>query len=143
MLLALCIHILAVIAFVGYIFFDVFIYKSAYKTCGEKTCEEVRKGFTKRGGLVLGISFLAILISGYYLLSFYGIASLGELFSSTFGVFLCLKLFLLAFMIFLTFYSIFFIRVLKKPDPFNGRSHIYALFLCVIIVILAVLMTRL
>lgn len=141
-LIYLCVHILAVIAFVGYIFFDELIYKRAYKTCPKEACDAVKKGFTKASALVLGLSFILILLSGYLLLSYYQINSFKELVSSAFGVFLSIKLFLILLMILLTGYSIFFIRVLKRSDPFKGKSHLYALILCVLVVVLAVFMTR-
>lgn len=142
-LLELCVHLLAVIAFVGYIFFDVLIYKSAYKNCDASKCDEVKKGFSKAGGILLGLSFILILASGYLMLGYYDLSSFSQLFSTNFGLFLCIKLALVLFMLVLTVYSIFDIRVLKHKDPFKGRSHIYALILCVMIVVLAVLMSRL
>lgn len=138
----LSLHLLAVISFVGYIFFDVFIYASAYKKCEKLECDRVKQGFTKTGGLYLGFSFLIIVISGYFMLAAYDIRSFKELFSSLFGILLFIKLLLIILMLFLTAFSIIFIRVLKRGDPFKGKSHIYALILSIFTVFLAVFMTR-
>lgn len=140
-MLFLSTHILAVCVFVGYIFFDVFIYKSAYKNCEAKLCDEVKDGFKRSGFIWVGLAFLLIFVSGYFLLLAYEL-DFANILGSMFTLLFCVKIALVVLMLGLSVYSIFVMNVFKKSDPFKGKSHIYALIICVLIVFLAVFMTR-
>ena len=59
---------------------------------------------------------------------------------ATFKSFLLAKIAVLLLMCLITFISVFNVTILKKPDPFGKFSHLIALVLCLIMVILAKLM---
>ena len=63
----------------------------------------------------------------------------GELgwWQSNFQKILLLKIFVLLIMCFVTFISVLNVTILKKPDPFGEFSHLIALVLCLIMVVLA------
>lgn len=132
----LVIHIFCSIAFVGYLFFDVCILPFAKKSIDEKILVDVKKAYTKGSAAVFGTTFLLLLISGVYLGSHY-IGFNKGFFSSNFQTLLSLKIITLFLLIIITFISVFYVRFLKKPDPFGKYSHIIGLVLCFVIVFLA------
>lgn len=132
--LLLCLHIICAICFVGYVFFDAVIFPFAYKQCSEEYCNCVKKSYTKASGALFGIIFICLLASGGMLLRYY---DLKGIFSTYFGIFLSIKLFLIFCMLAITVYAVSRIRFLKKEDPFKGKSHLIALVISLLIVILA------
>lgn len=138
-LIALCLHLICAIGFVGYVFFDVCVYALAYKKEDKHKCDAVKKAYTLYGARIFGIIFMLLILSGIWLLSFYDLKSIFNL-SSYFNIFFWIKIFLIILMFLLTFYAIFFIRVLKKADPFKGKSHLLALLLSFLIIICAKMM---
>lgn len=132
-------HLICAIVFIGYVFFDVCIYPFAKKTVDAKTLEIVKKAYTKGSAKVFGTAFLLLLISGAYMAKdYFG----GELdwWQSNFQKLLLVKIFVLLIMCLVTFISVFNVVILKKPDPFGKFSHLIALVLCLIMVILAKVM---
>ncbi|WP_027327098.1 hypothetical protein [Helicobacter pametensis] len=132
----LCVHLVCAIIFVGYVFFDVCVYPLALKKLDKERCESVKKAYMRGSVFIFAGIFLGLLLSGVMLARFYELSL-----DTLFGWFLLLKLGVLALMFLLGAYSVFFVAVLKKPDPFKGKSHIIALVLCLIIVVLAKAMT--
>ncbi|WP_104697325.1 MULTISPECIES: trehalose-6-phosphate synthase [unclassified Helicobacter] len=132
--LLLCFHIICAICFIGYVFFDAVIFPFAYKKCSKEECDRIKASYTKASGILFGIIFISLLVSGGALLSYY---DLKGVFATSFGLFLGIKLFLIFCMFIITAYAIFKIRFLKKEDPFRGKSHTIALVLSFLIVILA------
>ena len=61
---------------------------------------------------------------------------------SPFQILLATKIGVLGLMCLITAISLFFVYKLKKPDPFGKYSHIIALVLCAIIIVLAKVMWR-
>ncbi|WP_297575269.1 trehalose-6-phosphate synthase [uncultured Campylobacter sp.] len=135
-LLVLFIHLLSAIFFIGYLFFDVIIYPFAKQKIDEKLYIAVKKAYTKGSGIVFGVIFLVLLASGIWLSSRYIGISKG-FFNSKFQIFLSLKILTIIFMCLITFVSVYFVAVLKKPDPFGKFSHQIALILCIIVVFFA------
>ncbi|MDU7071144.1 trehalose-6-phosphate synthase [Campylobacter ureolyticus] len=133
---ALFMHLLCAIFFIGYVFFDVIIYPFSKKSIDEKTYKSVKKAYTKGSGVVFGVIFLLLLISGIWLGSHYVGISKG-FFNSNLQIFLSLKILTIIFMCVITFISVYFVAILKKPDPFGKFSHLIALVLCIIIVFFA------
>ncbi|OUT12680.1 trehalose-6-phosphate synthase [Campylobacter concisus] len=132
-------HLICAIVFIGYVFFDVCIYPFAKKTVDTKTLEIVKKAYTKGSAKVFGTAFLLLLISGAYMAKdYFG----GELswWQSNFQKLLLVKIFVLLIMCLVTFISVFNVVLLKKPDPFGKFSHLIALVLCLIMVVLAKVM---
>lgn len=131
----ICIHIICAIFFIAYVFFDVCVYSFAYKHESKEDCDKIKKAYTKSSIVILASIFILLLLSGIYLLSFYKINSFWDFFTSNFGIFLFIKLLLLAIMLILTCYSLFFTKFLKRKDPL--KSHLIALILCILIIICA------
>ncbi|MCV3374811.1 trehalose-6-phosphate synthase [Campylobacter sp. IFREMER_LSEM_CL2151] len=131
----ICIHLICAVFFIAYVFFDVCVYHFAYKYQSKEDCDKIKKAYTKSSIIIFASIFILLLLSGFYLLSFYEINSFWDFFASNFGIFLFIKLLLLITMLVLTFYSLFFIKVLKRKDPL--KSHLIALILCILIVICA------
>ncbi|WP_139453395.1 trehalose-6-phosphate synthase [Campylobacter armoricus] len=131
----LCIHIICAIFFIAYVFFDVCIYRFAYKHENKEDCDKIKKAYTKLSIIIFASIFILLLSSGFYLLSFYEFVSFWDIFKSNLGIFLFIKLTLLIAMLGLTLYSLFFIKILKRKDPL--KSHLIALILCILIVICA------
>ncbi|WP_139470809.1 trehalose-6-phosphate synthase [Campylobacter armoricus] len=131
----LCIHIICAIFFIAYVFFDVCIYRFAYKHESKEDCDKIKKAYTKSSIIIFISIFILLLSSGFYLLSFYEFVSFWDIFKSNLGIFLFIKLTLLIAMLGLTLYSLFFIKILKRKDPL--KSHLIALILCILIVICA------
>ncbi len=132
-------HLICAIVFIGYVFFDVCIYPFAKKTVDTKTLEIVKKAYTKGSAKVFGTAFLLLLISGAYMAKDYFGGELGS-WQSNFQKLLLVKIFVLLIMCLVTFISVFNVVILKKPDPFGKFSHLIALVLCLIMVILAKVM---
>lgn len=137
----LIVHILSAVAFVGYVFFDVCIFPFAKKHIDEDTLARVKKAYTKGSAKVFGTAFLLLLLSGAYLASHYLGGENGWL-DSPFQILLATKIGVLGLMCLITAISLFFVYKLKKPDPFGKYSHIIALVLCAIIIVLAKVMWR-
>lgn len=137
----LIVHILSAVAFVGYVFFDVCIFPFAKKHIDENTLARVKKAYTKGSAKVFGTAFLLLLLSGAYLASHYLGGENGWL-DSPFQILLATKIGVLGLMCLITAISLFFVYKLKKPDPFGKYSHIIALVLCAIIIVLAKVMWR-
>lgn len=132
----LCIHLICAICFVGYVFFDACIYIIAYKKLDKEQCDLIKHTYTKNGGgAIFGILFLLLLISGGLLLRYRSVDLFD--FSYPFAVFLAIKLFLILLILILTLFAIIRIRILKKSDPFKGKSHLIAFILSLLIAILA------
>ena len=132
-------HLICAIVFIGYVFFDVCIYPFAKKTVDTKTLEIVKKAYTKGSAKVFGTAFLLLLISGAYMAKDYFGGELGW-WQSNFQKLLLIKIFVLLIMCLVTFISVFNVVILKKTDPFGKFSHLIALVLCLIMVILAKVM---
>ena len=137
----LIVHILSAVAFVGYVFFDVCIFPFAKKHIDEDTLARVKKAYTKGSAKVFGTAFLLLLLSGAYLASHYLGGENGWL-GSPFQILLATKIGVLGLMCLITAISLFYVYKLKKPDPFGKYSHIIALVLCAIIIVLAKVMWR-
>lgn len=137
----LIVHILSAVAFVGYVFFDVCIFPFAKKHIDEDTLARVKKAYTKGSAKVFGTAFLLLIISGAYMAKDYFGGENGWL-DGPFQILLATKIGVLGLMCLITAISLFFVYKLKKPDPFGKYSHIIALILCAIMIILAKLMWR-
>lgn len=131
----ICIHLICAVFFIAYVFFDVCVYRFAYQHANKEDCDKIKKAYTKSSIFIFAGIFILLLLSGFYLLSFYEFNSFWDFFASNFGIFLFIKLLLLITMLALTFYSLFFIKVLKRKDPL--KSHLIALILCILIIICA------
>lgn len=138
-LFSLIAHLVCAIIFIGYVFFDVCIYPFAKKTISPQTLEAVKKAYTKGSAKVFGTAFLLLLISGAYMAKDYLGGEHGW-WQSNFQKLLLTKIAVLLLMCLITFISVFNVTILKKPDPFGKFSHLIALVLCLVMVILAKLM---
>ncbi|MCI6988609.1 MAG: trehalose-6-phosphate synthase [Campylobacter sp.] len=133
----LLIHLFCAIVVVGYMFFDAIIYPFAKKSVDEETLTRVKKAYTKGSAIVFGIAFLLLLLSGAHLAFSNYIGGDKGFLGSSLQILLMLKIGFVFLLILVTFISVFFVRFLKKPNPFGKYSHLLGLIICLIIVFLA------
>lgn len=133
------IHLLC--ACIGYLVYDVFVFKLLKKGRSEVEFIKLKRELLKASALILGASFLLLLVSGGILASFYLNAE-----SLTWENFflqnhiqkmIWLKIALVALLLLCTLFSFYFILVLKKPDPFRRFYHHIALVICLLALIVA------
>lgn len=120
-------HLLTAIIFVGYVFFDAIFLN------GMKNNSEIKKAYFKSSGIIYAISFLILIISGITL-------ALKE-FEFVNKVMLLTKISLIIFMFLITAFSIYLIKFKNNREHFLVKhSHLIALVLCFLIILLAKLM---
>lgn len=133
------IHLLC--ACIGYLVYDVFVFKLLKKGRSEVEFIKLKRELLKASALILGASFLLLLVSGGILASFYLNAE-----SLTWENFflqnhiqkmIWLKIALVALLLLCTLFSFYFILALKKPDPFRRFYHHIALVICLLALIVA------
>lgn len=130
------IHFLCAIFFVGYLFFDAFIYHGAKKSIDENLLKQVKKSYTKSSAKIYGVVFICLILSGAILSSFY-LGGENGYFTTSFQRILALKICFVILLCLITIISLFFVLVLKRKDPFGRFSHLVGFFICLIIVFLA------
>jgi hypothetical protein len=74
---ALIVHLLCAIIFLGYVFADVIVFPIAKKSVGEKVYEEVKKSIAKRAIKIFPLSLLLLVLSGGLMFSQYINSNLG------------------------------------------------------------------
>lgn len=135
------IHLLCACIVIGYLVYDVFVFKLLKKGRSEAEFIKLKRELLKASALILGASFLLLLVSGGILASFYLNAE-----SLTWENFflqnhiqkmIWLKIALVALLLLCTLFSFYFILVLKKPDPFRRFYHHIALVICLLALIVA------
>lgn len=133
------IHLLC--ACIGYLVYDVFVFKLLKKGRSEVEFIKLKRELLKASALILGASFLLLLVSGGILASFYLNAE-----SLTWENFflqnhiqkmIWLKIALVVLLLLCTLFSFYFILVLKQPDPFRRFYHHIALVICLLALIVA------
>ncbi|STQ85182.1 trehalose-6-phosphate synthase [Helicobacter fennelliae] len=132
--IAKTIHILSACVVIGYLVYDVFILSTLKKTRSPQEFRELKLQMLQSSALIMGIGFLLLISSGIYLGSYYLGGDLGFL-QNTFQKMLWIKIALVASLFILTPFSLYFVLVLKKPDPFRQHYHHIALVICILAVI--------
>lgn len=133
---ALTVHILCAIIFLGYVFADVIVFPSAKKNVGEKMFEEVKKSIAKRAIKIFPLSLLLLVLSGGFMFSKYINSDLG-VFNTPLQQLLMLKLFLAGLIVLGVLYSLYTKLTNTKPVDFMKHFHKFVLILGFFIVLLA------
>ncbi len=133
---ALTVHILCAIIFLGYVFADVIVFPSAKKNVGEKMFEEVKKSIAKRAIKIFPLSLLLLVLSGGFMFSKYINSDLGA-FNTPLQQLLMLKLFLAGLIVLGVLYSLYTKLTNTKPVDFMKHFHKFVLILGFFIVLLA------
>ncbi|MWV62902.1 hypothetical protein DCO58_01710 [Helicobacter saguini] len=146
------IHLLCACVVVGYLVYDVLIFRYFKLKRSESEFKALKREVLKPSVVILGVAFLGLLLSGFGLFSFYVEDGFLEFFKSgfygildsvrnskslSFESILVLKLLTISLLFIFTPISFFYILVLKKPDPMRRFYHHLALLICLIAVILA------
>lgn len=132
-------HLLSACVVIGYLVYDIAIFSFFKKKRTAEEFTKLKREILKPSAVVLGCSFLILLISGTILGSFY----LGEesgYFVSFFQKILWLKIIVILSLFVFVGISFFYMFVLKKPDPLRKCYHHIALFICLITLVLAKLL---
>lgn len=135
------IHLLCACIVIGYLVYDVFVFSLLKKGRSESEFIALKRELLKASALILGLSFLLLLVSGGILASFY--LSVQSLTWENFFLqnhiqkMIWLKICLVALLFLCTLFSFYFILVLKKPDPFRRFYHHLALVICILALIVA------
>lgn len=137
--IALTIHLLCAIIFIGYVFADVFVFPAINDVLDEKTRTQVKEHISNRARKIFPISVLILVLSGGFMFSKY-INSEDGLVQTNLQVMLLIKVLLALIIVSGIIYSLSRKLFKKKPHPIMAHFHNIVLFLGVIIVILAKLM---
>lgn len=134
-------HLLCACVVIGYLVYDVFVFSLLKKGRSESEFIKLKRELLKASALILGVSFLLLLVSGGILASFYlNIESLtwkNFFLQNHIQKMIWLKISLVLLLFLCTLFSFYFILMLKKPDPFRRFYHHLALVICLLALIVA------
>lgn len=120
-------HLFTAIIFIGYVFFDAIFLSNI------KNNLEIKKAYFKSSGIIYAISFLILIVSGI-ILAF-------KEFEFVNKIAFILKISLIIFMFLITILSIYYVKFKNNREYFLVKhSHLIALVLCFLIVLLAKLL---
>ena len=129
------IHLICAVIFVGYLFFDVVIFKMALKKVDNQTGEKMKKAISSTETRIISIFVLLLLLSGGMMMSHWVGSKAGGYFSSNLQIFFMIKV-LLAFIVFIAVgVKLTYKLILKRPSP---NIHPLALLLSFVIIYLAI-----
>lgn len=135
----LIVHLLCAIAFVGFIFADVFVFPALQNKYGESKSIEIKQTIYKRGVKIYPVAVLLLIGSGGYMFSKY-INSTAGYFTTGLQQLLWLKFILVLLIVFGVIYALS-CKIRGKEEPsFMKSFHKFALILSLFIVILAKVM---
>lgn len=124
--LVLTLHLFAAIFYLGFMFFDVFIYSNTKKYTLAKTHQEMKANIGKVSIKIMPLLALVLLLSGVYLFV-----------SSSYGFIFHIKIALACVIFFIIIFSLFYRLVLKKPNPISKIAHKVILTCGILIVLIA------
>ncbi len=135
------IHLLCACIVIGYLVYDVFVFSLLKKGRSEAEFIKLKRELLRASALILGTSFLFLLLSGGILANFYlNIEALtweNFFLQNHIQKMIWLKIALVLLLLLCTLFSFYFILVLKKPDPFRRFYHHLALVICLFALIVA------
>lgn len=137
--IALIIHLLCAIIFIGYVFADIFVFPAIKNVLDEETQTKVKESISNRARKIFPLSVLILVLSGGFMFSKY-INSEDGIFNSSLQILLLIKVLLALIIVSGIIYSLTRKLLKKKPHPIMAHFHNIVLFLGVIIIILAKLM---
>lgn len=137
--IALIIHLLCAILFVGFIFADVVIFGSLLNKYSEEKTKEIKETIYSRGVKIYPIAVLLLIGSGGYMFSKHINSTLGY-FQTNLQIILWIKFILVLCIIAGVGYALTTRFLGKQEATFMKNFHLIALVLSIIIVILAKIM---
>ncbi|MCV6607249.1 MAG: hypothetical protein OIF32_03470 [Campylobacterales bacterium] len=137
--IAQIIHLLCGIAFLGFIFADVFILPVLKTKYDPKQTQEIKQTISDRGRKVFPITVLIIVLSGGFMMSRYINSDLG-VFNTSLQQLLMIKIILAFFIVSGIIFSLTRRAMGKQPHPKMKYFHSFVFILGVIIVLLAKVM---
>ena len=137
--IALIIHLICAIFFIGYVFTDVVVFAAIKQVLDEETEAKVKERISKRARKIFPLSVLMIVLSGGFMFSKY-INSENGIFETNLQVALLIKVLLAFIIVSGIIYSLSRKFLNKKPHPIMAHFHNIVLFLGLVIVVLAKLM---
>ncbi len=136
---ALIIHILCAIIFLGFVFTDVVVLTAVKKTMGKEMHEKVMNAIIKRGIKIFPPIVLLLIATGGFMFTKYINSDLG-VFNSTLQQLLMLKVFLVVLIILGVIYSLYTKFTNTKPVAFMEHFHAFVLVSGFFIVVIAKVM---
>ena len=137
--IALIIHLLCAIIFIGFVFADVVVLPAMKKVLNEQEHQNVMAAISNRARKIFPISVLILILSGGFMFSKY-INSDAGVFSSPLQVLLMIKFVLAILIVCGIIYSLSRKLVKKQPHPIMKHFHKFVLVTGITIVVLAKLM---
>lgn len=131
------IHLFCAIIFVGYLFFDVVVFKMALKKVDLQTGQKIKKAINSTEIKIMPFCVLLLLLTGGLMMTRWVGSNAGGYFNSNLQIFFMIKV-LLAFIIFIAVATNLSCKfIFKRPSPL-GDIHPFALLLSIAIVYLAI-----
>lgn len=134
--IALIIHVLCAIIFLGFVFTDVVVLTAVKKTMGKEMHEKVMNAIIKRGIKIFPPIVLLLIATGGFMFTKY-INSQAGMFNTSLQQLLMLKVFLVLLIILGVIYSLYTKFTNTKPVAFMEHFHTYTLIAGFFIVVLA------
>lgn len=136
---ALIIHLLCAIIFIGFIFADVVVFKGLDEKYSKEESRQIKETIYKRGVKIYPFSLLLLFLTGGFMFSKYVNSDMGY-FTTPLQQLLWLKLSLVMLIIFGVLYALLCRVRGVKSAAFMEYFHTIALVLGVLIVVIAKLM---
>lgn len=133
------IHILLVIVFLGYVFFDVVIFSAACKNLDKEDAKKAKLAIGQRAIRIMPLALLFIFLSGGMMMSLY-LGSQKGYFDTSLQQFLVIKVILAMIIIFGVILNLSRKFLKKEPLKFMKNFHTFVLIVGFIIVVLAKMM---
>lgn len=126
-------HILSACVVIGYLVYDVFIFSTFKNNRTQEEFKRLKREILKPSALIMGCGFCLLIISGICLATYHMGGELG-LMQTNFQKILWLKIALVSTLFIFTPFSLYFVVILHKKDPFREYYHHIALVICVLAV---------
>lgn len=133
--IALLIHVICAIIFVGYLFFDVVIFSKAKKLLSQDESLKASEAIMKNGIKIMPFCVLALLITGLLMINKWVGFEIGFI-SLTYQKIFMIKLISAGIIFIAVAINLTHKLILKKPSPFKD-IHPIALVLAIIIIFCA------
>ncbi len=127
-------HILSSCVVIGYLVYDIFIFAKFKNNRTQDEFKRLKREILKPSAIVMGCGFCLLIISGIYLSTYYMGGELGFI-QTNLQKFLWIKIALVGSLFVLTPFSLYFILILHKKDPFREYYHHLALIICLAVVV--------
>lgn len=133
------VHLFCAIIFVGYLFFDVIIFKAACKKMSSELAQNVKQAIGSVAVKIMPICLLLLVLTGGMMMSSWVGSKAGGYFESNLQITFMVKFFLAMIIAVAVIINLSCKFIFKRPSPL-GNIHPFALTAAVIIVLLAKVM---